>query len=130
MTNNNLKICYFMFSSNDNLFHINFCIFADPIKINITPSQTQLNANQKEDLTCSFSGVPPPTVKWYHVTYNGLRELITSGVTTGAQQSVLHLDSVGALSAGQYICEVANGFENKSVSSSLNVICKLYHAVD
>ncbi|XP_071140351.1 neural cell adhesion molecule L1-like protein [Mytilus edulis] len=99
-------------------------IVTDPIKINITPSQSQLNANQKEDLTCSFSGVPPPTVKWYHVTYNGLKELITSGVTTGAQQSVLHLDSVGALSAGQYICEVANGFENKSVSSSLNVISK------
>ncbi|CAC5362922.1 HMCN [Mytilus coruscus] len=99
-------------------------IVTDPIQINITPSQSQLDANQNEDLTCTFSGVPPPTVKWYHVKYNGQREVITSGVTTAAQKSVLHLNLVGALSAGQYICEVANGFENKSVSSNLNVISK------
>ena len=98
--------------------------FSDPIKVSVSPQSSQLKANQSIDFTCSFSGVPPPVIKWYHVTPLKRMEPVTSGITTSSQQSVLHIDNLGALSAGRYLCQVFNNFDNKSSSANLTVTCK------
>ena len=98
--------------------------FSDPITVSVTPSISQASANQSIDYTCTFNGVPPPIVKWYHLTYNNQKEEISSGITTANQQSILHINNLNALSAGGYICEVSNSFDNQSSTASLGVICK------
>jgi hypothetical protein len=60
----------------------------------------------------------------YHVTPLKRMEPVTSGITTSSQQSVLHIDNLGALSAGRYLCQVFNNFDNKSTSANLTVTCK------
>lgn len=94
--------------------------------MSLTPKTLDVTASTTPslDFLCTFKGIPPPRVQWFHVGPDGTRHNVTSQAQTGGGRSTLHISNPDALSSGQYTCNVLNNYETESRSSNVTVHCK------
>lgn len=99
---------------------------SDPIQVNLTPSSLDVTSSSTPslDFLCTYKGIPPPRVQWFHVGPDGTKQNVTSQAQTGGGRSTLHVSNPDALSSGQYTCNVLNNYESQSQTASVTVHCK------
>ena len=90
----------------------NFCLIAVLSSIQSIQNETLIEGSSR-NLTCSASGIPPPTVAW-----------IEEGSGQRAPGNVLRLIDIYRNQSGAYRCEARNRCGNKSVTTFVDVLCK------
>ena len=90
----------------------NFCLIAVPSSIQSIQNETLVEGSSR-NLTCSASGMPPPTVAW-----------IEEGSGQRTPGNVLRLIDIDRNQSGEYRCEASNRCGNKSVTTFVDVLCK------
>ena len=91
----------------------NFCLIAVPSSIQSIQNETLVEGSSRS-LTCSASGIPPPNVAW-----------IEDGSGQRTPGNVLRLINIYRNQSGEYRCEASNRCGNKSVTTFVDVLCKL-----
>lgn len=101
-------------------------IVKDPLSVSVSPTSATATEGQSffDNFICKYSGHPQPNVTWYHVRPDGIREQITTGVTTTYSQSEIAIPSAGGIDGGQYICQVTNSMESKQAVANFTVYSK------
>lgn len=98
-----------------------------PLIISQVPSNMTVIEGAKLTLECRFDNVPPPTITWYHVTQDGTRQPVTSGVTQAADgSSTLTKEPVQVSDRGSYVCVGNNGVETAEITDNVIVESKPY----
>ena len=90
-----------------------------PKVLNITSSTQTTEQGLKLDLTCRFSGIPPPNVTWL---FQDAPLMWQTSVKTNDSISVLTLSDTTALHQGNYTCRILNKFgsDNATVATRPN----------
>uniref|UniRef100_K1QDD0 Hemicentin-1 n=1 Tax=Magallana gigas TaxID=29159 RepID=K1QDD0_MAGGI len=93
-----------------------YLVVIDPIQVNLTPSSLDVTSSSTPslDFLCTYKGIPPPRVQWFHVGPDGTKQNVTSQAQTGGGRSTLHVSNPDALSSGQYTCNVLNNYESQT----------------
>ncbi|XP_048251216.1 hemicentin-2-like [Haliotis rufescens] len=72
-------------------------------------------------LECKFDSEKPLSITWYHVSVDGSRQLVSSGISPTTGGSQLYLPISRYQDNGRYVCEANNGPETVDVSTYLSV---------
>lgn len=90
-----------------------------PKVLNITSSKQTTEQGLKLDLTCRFSGIPPPNVTWL---FQDIPLMWQTSVKTNDSISVLTVSDTTSLHQGNYTCRILNKFgsDNATVATRPN----------
>lgn len=105
-----------------------FLFSAEHLIIASAPKNLTVIEGSPFRLECRFSSDPPPSITWYYVSNNGLRQVVTSGVTGDNGLSILDKDKARVGDAGKYICEGTNGIETETYEEQLTVLCECHQS--
>ncbi|XP_061194934.1 hemicentin-2-like [Saccostrea echinata] len=103
-----------------------YLVVIDPIQVTLTPKTLDVTASATPslDFLCTFKGIPPPRVQWFHLGPDGTRQNVTSQAQTGGGRSTLHISNPDAMSTGQYTCNVLNAYQSQSQIANVTVHSK------